>query len=84
MQDGQNLFDHVTAFVDDWKVDEDDGKAGNPGYEAIIVGVNNAESQRNDEYSPYASEHFDGGRGDAYLDSSSTRSNPLSTAIFAH
>lgn len=68
MQDGQNLFDHVTAFVDDWKVDETMETLAKQGYEAIIVGINNAETQRNDEYSPYLSEHFDGGRGDAYLD----------------
>jgi predicted alpha/beta superfamily hydrolase len=68
MQDGQNLFDHVTAFVDDWKVDETMETLATQGYEAIIVGIYNGGEQRNDEYSPYSSEHFHGGRGDAYLD----------------
>lgn len=68
MQDGQNLFDHVTAFVDDWKVDETMERLSTQGHEAIIVGINNAGEQRTAEYSPYRSDEFGGGDGDAYLD----------------
>jgi predicted alpha/beta superfamily hydrolase len=93
MQDGQNLFDHHTAFVDDWKVDETMEALSKEGVEAIIVGINNAGEQRNDEYSPYRTHDFGGGYGDEYLDfivntikpaidhDFRTRSEPDQTAI---
>jgi predicted alpha/beta superfamily hydrolase len=62
MQDGQNLFDTVLSFGDDWRVDETMERLSPVGVEAIVVGVPHMGVQRCNEYSP-----FDDGCGDAYL-----------------
>lgn len=68
MHDGQNLFDHVTSFAGDWKVDETMQALSAEGREAIIVGLNNTGGNRLNEYSPFASKRHGGGQGDHYLD----------------
>ncbi len=75
MQDGQNLFDKITAPFGEWGVDEclDTLPAkGTPP--CIVVGVDNGGATRMSEYNPYPftmtdsinSVHFSG-EGDAYL-----------------
>lgn len=69
MQDGQNLFDHVTSFAGEWGVDETmEQLAYGEGLEAIIVGVPNMGRQRVDEYSPFRERGLGGGKGDDYVD----------------
>ncbi len=54
MHDGQNLFDEVTSFVGEWRVDETlEEIAQSEGYEAIIVGIPSIGEERMLEYSPY-------------------------------
>jgi predicted alpha/beta superfamily hydrolase len=54
MHDGQNLFDEMTSYVGEWKVDESmEEVALSEGLEAIIVGIPNHQSDRMHEYSPY-------------------------------
>jgi predicted alpha/beta superfamily hydrolase len=67
MHDGQNLFDHATAFSGDWGVDETMERIGPLGYEAIVVGIPNMGGERCDEYSPWVDRRAGGGRGDAYV-----------------
>lgn len=53
MHDGQNLFDSVTSFAGEWKVDETIGKMMDEGYPGmIVVGIDNGEEERLNEYSP--------------------------------
>jgi predicted alpha/beta superfamily hydrolase len=66
MQDGQNLFDALTAPYGEWGVDEmmdslRDGK------QSIIVGIDHGGSARLTEYNPFDS-RFGKGEGDAYAD----------------
>ncbi len=66
MQDGQNLFDHATAFNgQDWHVDETMERLSGDGYEAIIVGVNHGGAQRLIEYNPFPGRW--GARGQDYV-----------------
>lgn len=66
MHDGQNLFDHVTAFNgQDWHVDETMERLSGDGYEAIIVGVNHGGEQRLIEYNPFPGRW--GARGEEYV-----------------
>lgn len=66
MQDGQNLFDHATAFNgQDWHVDETMERLSTDGYEAIIVGINHGNEQRLIEYNPFPGRW--GARGDEYV-----------------
>src|SRR3979409_2219789 len=54
MQDGQNLFDRVTAFGGtEWQVDETLEALSREGFEAIVVGLPNAGEARLAEYSPF-------------------------------
>lgn len=54
MHDGQNLFDEVTSFVGEWRVDETlEEIAHSEGYEAIVVGIPSVGEERMLEYSPY-------------------------------
>lgn len=67
LQDGQNLFDQVTSFAGEWKIDEamnalfDQGDSG-----AIIVGIDNGGSERINEYSPWVHPTYGGGAGEYY------------------
>jgi predicted alpha/beta superfamily hydrolase len=66
MHDGQNLFDQVMSFSDEWQVDETIQGLAKEGLEAIVVGIPNNDS-RLDEYSPFVDENMGGGQGEAYL-----------------
>lgn len=69
MQDGQNLFDINTSFSGEWEVDEtmDDLFAqGDLG--AIVIGIDNGEQHRIDEYSPWVNPTYGGGEGAQYVD----------------
>ncbi|MEW5738751.1 MAG: alpha/beta hydrolase-fold protein [Myxococcota bacterium] len=70
MHDGQNLFDPAMAFDGvTWRVAEAIDEAAGTGRfpEAIVVGPNNAGSERIAEYTPTADPSYGGGRGDLYL-----------------
>jgi len=69
MQDGQNLFDVVTSFAGEWKIDESMNDLFNAGdYGAIVVGIDNGGGERFNEYSPwYSTTYSAGGDGEAYV-----------------
>jgi predicted alpha/beta superfamily hydrolase len=68
MHDGQNLFDQVTSFAGEWRVDEAMQALSREGLEAIVVGVPNVGVQRLAEYSPFRDVYHGIGRGARYLD----------------
>ena len=69
MQDGQNLFDVLTSFAGEWKVDESMNDLFDDGdYGAIVVGIDNGGGDRIDEYSPWINPDYGGGDGEAYAD----------------
>ncbi len=54
IQDGQNLFDDVTAFGNqDWHFDETMERLSADGYETIVVGVYHSGEERLAEYNPF-------------------------------
>ena len=68
MQDGQNLFDNLTAFAGEWNVDETLNDLFNAGdYGAIVIGIENGQGERINEYSPWDNADYGGGDGDLYL-----------------
>ena len=68
MQDGQNLFDLVYSFSDEWHVDESmDSLASVFSPEAIVIGIDNGDTERINEYSPWVNPAYGGGEGDAYV-----------------
>ncbi|TNE60422.1 MAG: alpha/beta hydrolase [Bacteroidetes bacterium] len=69
MHDGQNLFDAQTSSFGEWGIDETLNDLFNQGdYGCIIVGIDNGESKRLDEYSPWVNDEYGGGEGAKYLD----------------
>jgi len=68
MHDGQNLFDEVTSFAEEWRVDNTMDALAVVGLEAIVVGIPNAGEHRLAEYSPFEDAEGRGGDGDRYLD----------------
>ena len=67
MHDGQNLFDEVTSFAGEWRVDEALEELAEEGIEAIVVGVPNTGADRLHEYSPFHDARFGGGRAADYV-----------------
>ena len=68
MHDGQNLFDASTSFISEWSIDEtlnDLHLKGDPG--VIVVGIDNGQNLRTDEYAPFENPNYGGGEGDAYI-----------------
>jgi len=53
MHDGQNLFDEVTSYDGEWRVDETMTELAKEGTEAIVIGIPNAEDERPIEYAPF-------------------------------
>ena len=54
MHDGQNLFDVCTSFAGEWKVDESLNTIFEEEQEGVIVvGIDNGEGERTDEYLPF-------------------------------
>ncbi len=70
LQDGQNVFDAATSFAGEWKVDEtmdtlfQDKKCAG----MIVVAIDNAGSERMNEYSPWNNVSYGGGKGDKYAE----------------
>ncbi|MEZ4920816.1 MAG: alpha/beta hydrolase-fold protein [Saprospiraceae bacterium] len=68
MHDGQNLFDASTSAFGEWEVDESLNELFAQGdYGCIVVGIDNGESHRLDEYSPWINPDYGGGEGEAYI-----------------
>ena len=70
MFDGQNVFDRITSFVGEWKVDETLQQLIPAGEVAplIVIAVDHGGTQRINEYTPWADNTGQGGGGDAHLD----------------
>lgn len=69
MHDGQNLFTPETSFAGEWEIDETLTKLFEEGDEGcIVVGIDNGEAERIDEYSPWVNVNYGGGEGDEYVD----------------
>jgi alpha-glucosidase len=69
MHDGQNLFDIATAYNQEWSVDEilDTAFIQNDKNAFIIIGIDNGERERINEYSPWINPEYGGGQGKAYV-----------------
>lgn len=68
MHDGQNLFDDVTSFVGEWKIDESLNKlAKENALELIVVGIDNGGDKRMNELSPWENSDFGKAEGEQYL-----------------
>ena len=69
MHDGQNLFDTNTSYAGEWNVDETlDKLFKDQNLKLIVVGIDNGDEKRLDEYSPWKNSKYGGGEGDQYLD----------------
>ena len=70
MHDGQNLFNIQTAaFGEEWGVDEClDTLEAQTKKECIVVGIDNGNEKRTNEYNPYDDEKFGKGEGKQYID----------------
>jgi predicted alpha/beta superfamily hydrolase len=69
LQDGQNVFDKATSFIDEWGVDECLDTLIEKGITpSIVVAIDNGSQFRMTEYNPYSNEQFGKGEGDSYLD----------------
>lgn len=82
MHDGQNLFDEVTSFTGEWRVDETLQELSREGLEAIVVGVPNMGPERLNEYSPFVDTRHGGGQGDAYVQFLAETVKPLIDSLF--
>jgi predicted alpha/beta superfamily hydrolase len=82
MQDGQNLFDRGTSYVEEWRADEVLDAAAAEGVEAILVGIPHMREHRMDEYSPYRDRRLGGGRAADYLAFLIDTVKPLIDAAF--
>ena len=68
MHDGQNLFDESTAYAGEWRIDETLNKLSEKqGFEVIVVGIDNGQETRMNEYSPWDNSKFGIGEGEAYV-----------------
>ena len=69
MHDGQNLFDVASSAFGEWEVDESLNTLFDEGdYGCIVIGIDNGEEKRLDEYSPWENPQYGGGEGEAYID----------------
>ncbi|MFQ5446584.1 MAG: alpha/beta hydrolase-fold protein [Saprospiraceae bacterium] len=70
MHDGQNVFDAATSFAGEWEVDESLNELfGQGDYGCIVVAVDNGQTLRTSEYSPWVNTTYnDGGEGADYMD----------------
>lgn len=69
MQDGQNIFDNMTSYAGEWKVDEllnqlfeETGK----GF--IVVAIEHGKEFRIEEYQPWQHKDYGVGKGEEYVD----------------
>ncbi|WP_435320587.1 alpha/beta hydrolase [Haloarchaeobius sp. TZWSO28] len=82
MHDGHNLFDEVASYSGEWEVDETMANLHDEGIDAIVVGIPNADDDRQLEYTPYAHEEFGGGGADDYLEVLVERLKPMVDEAF--
>ena len=69
MHDGQNLFDEVTAYAGEWKVDETlDALFKKSRKSFIVVGIDHGAEERLNDYGPWNNPKYGGGNGDLYGD----------------
>ena len=69
MHDGQNLFDELTSFADEWGVDESlNHLAKTQQFEVIVVGIDHGSDERMNELSPWENKRFGEAQGKAYMD----------------
>lgn len=69
MQDGQNLFEEKTSYSGEWGVDEYLDSIFKKGKkEVIVVGIDNGNFKRMQEYNPWKFQRFGEGEGDKYID----------------
>jgi len=69
MHDGQNLFDESTSYAGEWEVDETLNELfKEKNLSIIVIGIDNGETNRLGEYSPWKHPTYGGGEGDAYLE----------------
>lgn len=68
LHDGQNLFDKMTSFSDEWGIDETLNNLHSKGdYGAIVIGIDNGGADRIKEYTPWVNTEFGGGQGSVYV-----------------
>jgi predicted alpha/beta superfamily hydrolase len=68
LQDGQNIFDEATAFSKEWKVDKTLNQLHKrKDYGAIVVGISNGGTHRNNEYAAWHRHRLGGGEAEIYL-----------------
>ena len=69
IHDGQNVFDVATSYAGEWEVDEILNKLqAMNGLELIVVGIDNDDEHRMNEYAPWENPRIGSPEGDAYLD----------------
>lgn len=69
MHDGQNLFDDMTASAGEWQVDESlNHLAEKKGIEVMVVGIDNGNDFRMNEFSPWENKRFGEAQGKQYMD----------------
>lgn len=68
MQDGQNVFDNATAAYGEWGVDEAMDSLCRERAEVVVVAVDHGGERRISEYSPFDTQQYGKGEGDAYVD----------------
>ncbi len=69
MHDGQNLFDDLTAYAGEWKIDETlDSIFKTDKKSYIVVGIDHGSDERLNEYGPWNNPKYGGGKGDLYAD----------------
>jgi predicted alpha/beta superfamily hydrolase len=69
MHDGQNLFDNATSYAGEWGVDEYLDSISKKGKkEVIVVGIDNGNAKRMQEYNPWQFQNFGKGEGDKYVE----------------
>jgi len=69
MHDGQNLFDNATSYSGEWGVDEFlDSIFLAKKKEIIVIGIDNGQVKRMNEYNPWEFQNFGKGEGDKYVD----------------
>ena len=65
MHDGQNLFNEATSYAGEWGVDE---SMDSLRKKSIIVGIDNGQQMRMNEYNPYDHPKYGKGEGKKYVE----------------
>jgi predicted alpha/beta superfamily hydrolase len=83
MHDGQNLFCDSTSKNGEWEVDETLNELFEKGDNgAIVVGIDNDENERYDEYLPWLNKELGGGKTDEYLTFITKRLKPTIDLLY--